>query len=231
MKTIGLIGGTTWHSTIDYYRYLNELTNIKYGSDHSAKIILNSVDYGEIVPLTKAGDWNSIAAIMTKSARNIELAGADCVLLCANTMHHRAEEVQAAVNIPLIHIADTVVEEIKKKDIHTVALLGTKYTMLLPFYRNKLEAAGIKFLVPSADDIEYLNDAIYNEMGKGIFNDDTRKKIIEIITDLQHEGAAGAILGCTELPILIKPEHIAVQLFDTTFIHCQAAMHFVSDKA
>lgn len=226
MKTIGLVGGITWHSTLDYYRYMNQQVNERLGGDHSAQIIINSVNYGEIKTLTKAGNWAGISAIICEAARNAEKAGAHCILLGANTMHHIAEEVENAVSIPLIHIADATGTAIRAKGIDTIALLGTRYTMLFDFYKNKLARMGIKTLIPGADDIEIINDGIYEELGKGIILPSTRDKYLAIINKLVQQGAGGVILGCTEIPLLIKQEDCPVPVFDTTLLHATAAVNF-----
>ncbi len=226
MKTIGLIGGLTWYSTADYYRLLNEMVNKELGGLHAAKIILYSVDFAEIEVLTKKQDWPGIAIIMCKAAKAIELAGADCIMIGANTMHNVAGEVQAAVSIPVIHIADAVAASIKKKGLQKVALLGTKYTMQLPFYKDKLAAAGIEVIIPNEGDIELVSNAIYHEFGKGIFLPERKKEFLQINTSLVEAGAEGIILGCTEIPLLIKQEDCSVPVFDTTYIHAEAAVKF-----
>lgn len=226
MKTIGLVGGLTWLSTLDYYRLLNQLTNEQLGGVHSAKIILYSVEFEEIKKLTVAGDWDGIASIIGTAAKNIQKAGADCLLIGANTMHHIADRKQAAVNIPLIHIAEETANVIAGQQIKKVALLGTKYTMLFDFYKNKLAAKGIETILPGEADIEYINDAIYNEMGKGIFLPERKEEFIRIISRLQQLGAEAIVLGCTEIPILIKQEDVPVPVFDTTLIHVKAAVAF-----
>lgn len=226
MKTIGLVGGLTWFSSIDYYRYMNQLVNEKLGGDEAARVILNSVNYGEIKRLTQSGRWDQIANVIGEAARQTEKAGANCILLGANTMHHIAEQVQAAVNIPLIHIADATAVEIAKQGISAVALLGTKYTMQFDFYKNKLADHGIRTLVPAGSDIEYVNDSIYNELGKGILKAETREQYQRIIGELQEQGAGGVILGCTEIPLLIKQTDSPLPVFDTTLIHAKAAVEF-----
>jgi len=226
MKTIGLIGGLTWYSSLDYYRLLNELANKKLGGSHSAKLLLHSVDFGEIAVLTKNQDWTALADIMCSAAQGLQLAGADCIMIGANTMHHIAGKVQASIKVPLIHIADAVAAEIKKKGFNRVALLGTKYTMQLDFYKTKLAAAGIGVIIPPADAIEFINDAIYNEFGKGIFLPERKNEFLQLIQGLINAGAQGVILGCTEIPILIKQEDCPVPLFDTAFIHAAAATAF-----
>jgi len=226
MKTIGLIGGISWYSTADYYRLLNELVNKELGGLHAAKIILCSVDFAEIEALTKKQDWPGIAVIICKAAKAIELAGADCVMIGANTMHKIAGEVEVTVSIPLIHIADAVAAAIKNKGLQKVALLGTKYTMQLPFYKDRLAAAGIEVIIPGESDIELVSNAIYNEFGKGIFLPERKREFLQIIDSLVEAGAKGVILGCTEIPILIKQEDCSVPVFDSTFIHTEAAVQF-----
>jgi len=226
MKTIGMIGGLTWHSTLDYYRLLNELTNKKLGGTHAAKIMLYSLDFAEIEVLTKKQDWDAIALIICKAAKTIEMSGADCLLIGANTMHKIADEVQASINIPLIHIADAVAVAIGAMRLKKVALLGTKYTMQLDFYRNRLATTGIEVIIPGEADIELINDTIYNEFSKGIFLPERKTQFLNIIESLQEQGAEGVILGCTEIPIMVKQADCSIPVFDTTFIHAAAAVDF-----
>ena len=226
MKTIGIIGGLTWYSTVEYYKLLNELVNKRLGGAHAAKIILYSVDFAEIKILTAQEDWKGIAAIMCKAAKSIELAGADCLMIGANTMHNVADEIEAAINIPIIHIAEATAAVIKDRGLKKVALLGTKYTMQMDFYKNKLADKSIETVIPGASDIEFINNSIYNEFSKGIFLPETKRKYLRIINDLIQQGAEGFILGCTEIPILIKPEDCAVPVFDTGLIHSTAAVDF-----
>ena len=226
MKTIGLVGGLTWHSSVDYYRFINQQVNERLGGDQAAKIILYSVNYGEIKKLTQAGDWKVITAIISEAAKKTEAAGADCLLLGANTMHHIAGEVAAAINIPLIHIADATAKAIKEKSIKTVALLGTKYTMQFDFYKNKLASHGIKTLIPDESGVEAINKSIYEELGKGILLPETKQLYLTIIDSLIRQGAEGVILGCTEIPLLIKQEDSRVPVFDTTLLHATAAVDF-----
>jgi aspartate racemase len=226
MKTIGIIGGMTWVSSLDYYRLLNEMVNEKLGGAESAKIILYSVNFGEIKKLTEAGEWEAIEEILVSSAKKLELAGADCILIGANTMHKMADEVGAAVGIPLIHVAEETAKVISGKQLKKVALLGTKYTMQLDFYKDKLSGHGIAAIIPSEEDINYVNDAIYSEMSKSLFLPATKGRFISIINDLIQQGAEGIILGCTEIPILIKQEDCPVPVFDTTNIHARAAVGF-----
>jgi len=226
MKTIGLIGGITWLSTLDYYRLLNQKINQQLGGVNSAKLIISSVNFDEIKTLTLANDWDGLTVIMSKEAKKLEEAGADCILIGANTMHNIADEVQASINIPLIHVAEETGKEITRLQLKKVALLGTKYTMQLPFYKNKLAVQGIETIIPNETHIEYINSAIYNEMGNGIFLPERKEGFIEIINQLKSEGAEGVILGCTEIPILIKQEDSPIPVFDTTAIHAAAAVNF-----
>ena len=226
MKTIGLIGGTTWHSTVDYYRCINEEVNRRLGNDASAKILLYSVDFGEIAPLTKKQDWDSIAVIVSDAAKKLEAAGADCLLLCANTMHLIAEKVQACISIPLIHIADVTVKAIKASKLSSVLLLGTKYTMRSTFYYERLQQNGIKLFIPGENDLELINSSIFNELGKGIISSQTKAEYLRIIDEFTRRGAAGVVLGCTEIPLLLKPADCNLPLFDTTQLHSIAAGDF-----
>ena len=226
MKTIGLIGGITWLSSMDYYRLLNQLTNETLGGVSSCKLLMNSLNFEEIKTLTFAGDWDAIAAIMCTAAEKLERAGADCILLGANTMHYVADKVQASVNIPLIHIAEVTATAIAEKGLNKVALLGTRYTMQMEFYKNRLADKKIKIVIPGVDDIEFINHAIYEEMGKGIFSADTKERFLQIINSLREKDVQGVILGCTEIPMLIKQADVAIPVFDTTLIHVQAAVSF-----
>ena len=226
MKTIGLIGGITWHSTLDYYRILNEAVNKRLGGAHSAKLILDSVDFAEIKRLTVLQDWDGIALIMSAAVKALEAAGADCVLICANTMHNIADKILPGMNVPLIHIAEAVAGSIKAKAVKKVALLGTKYTMQMDFYKDKLAAHGIATIIPSGSDIEFINNSIYTEFSNGIFLPETKQQYLTIIDSLVKEGAEGIIFGCTEIPILVKQSDCNVPVFDTAYIHAMAAVDF-----
>ncbi len=226
MKTIGLIGGITWYSTLDYYRLLNELVNKRLGGVHAAKIILNSVDFAEIKELTEKEDWNAIAKVICNAARSIEAAGADCVLIAANTMHNIAHLLNGCMSIPLIHIADTVATELNKHNIKRTALLGTKYTMQMDFYKDKLALYGIDTIIPNEADISFINNSIYEEFGKGIFLPATKERYTRIIKDLINDGAEGIIFGCTEIPILLKDTDCGIPVFDSGHIHAAAAVDF-----
>lgn len=226
MKTIGLIGGTSWFSTIDYYRIINETVNSRIGNNASAKILLYSVNFEEIVTLTKQNDWAGIAAIMCKAAKNLETAGADCLLLCANTMHIIADKVQEVLDIPILHIADVVATTIEKKNLQHVLLLGTKYTMQSSFYADRLGAKGIKITIPDVEEMEIINNSIYNELGKGLLLPETKSIYLDIINKYIATGAEAIILGCTEIPLLIKQADCTIPLLDTTLLHANAAVKF-----
>lgn len=226
MKTIGLIGGVSWLSTAEYYKIINQVINQKLGGVSSARIIIYSVDFAEIKTLTDTGDWDSIAQIMCQAAQKLEAAGADCLLLGANTMHKIANKVQAAISIPLIHVAVATATAIKQKELQTVALLGTKYVMQQDFYRDTLAEQGLTVLIPEQSDIDYINNAIYSEFGKGIFTTEAKQMFLQIIDRLVSKGAEGVIFGCTEIPILLKQSDCRIPVFDTTFIHAEAAIAF-----
>ena len=226
MKTIGLVGGTGWVSTLDYYRYFNELVYKNTDEESTAEVIINSVNYPAIAKLTAAGKWDEITKIITEAAISLQTAGADCILLGANTMHNIAPQVRAAINIPFIHIAEETGKEILKKGIKKVALLGTKYTMQLPFFKDVLANMGIETIIPNEKDIQIINDGIYKELALGIITAVNKENYLQIMQKLQHEGAEGIILGCTEIPLLIKPNDFDLPLFDTTFIHANAAVSF-----
>ena len=226
MKTIGVVGGTGWVSTLDYYRYFNELVFKNTNEESTAEVMINSVNYPAIAKLTAAGKWDDITKIIIEAALALQTAGADCILLGANTMHYIAPQVKSAINIPFIHIAEETGKEIKKKGLKKVALLGTKYTMQLPFFKDVLASMGIETIIPNESEIQIINDAIYKELALGIITAATKENYLEIMQKLQQEGAEGIILGCTEIPLLIKPNDFDLPLFDTTFIHANAAVNF-----
>lgn len=226
MKTIGFIGGLTWLSSVDYYTLLNKFTNEKLGGANSSKIIMYSVNFEEIKTLTVANDWDGLAKMMSSIAQNLENAGAECLLIGANTMHNIADKVQAAINIPLINIVDATGKEITRQQIKKVALLGTKYTMELGFFKDKLAVQNIETIIPNEAEVAYINECIYNEMSKGVFLPERKAGFLKIIQRLQAQGAQGIILGCTEIPILIKQKDVSVPVFDTTLLHVKAAVDF-----
>jgi aspartate racemase len=227
MKVIGLIGGMSWESTAEYYRIINQTIKARLGGHHSGKILLYSVNFSEIEKLQREGRWEEATEFMCEAARRVEIAGADCILICTNTMHKMAAEVQRAIMIPLLHIADATAMEIKKKGIKRVALLGTKYTMEEEFYKGRLRAKyGFEVLIPPEEDRDIINQIIYHELCLGKVKEESKKLFVRIIKQLEAEGAEGVILGCTEIPLLIKQEDSPLELFDTTAIHARAAVDF-----
>lgn len=225
MKTIGLIGGLSWESSAEYYRLINEGVRERLGGLHSADSLLYSFDFAEIEHLQAAGDWDAATLRMVEAAQRLERGGAAFILICSNTMHRMAHDVQAAVSIPLIHIADPTAEAIAAAGFSTVALLGTIYTMEQDFYRGRLETQyGLTVLTPDAADRQTVNRIIYDELVRGVVRDDSRAAYVEIIGKLAAQGTQCVILGCTEIGLLIKPEHSPLPTFDTTLLHAQAAV-------
>jgi len=227
MKVIGLIGGMSWESTAEYYRIINETVKGRLGGHHSAKILLYSVNFSELVTLQQEGRWEEATEFICEAAMRVEQGGADCILICTNTMHKMAAEVQRAVTIPLLHIADATAMEIKKRGIGRVALLGTKYTMEGEFYKERLRARyGFEVLIPPEEDRNTINETIYDELCLGKIEKESRKRFVGIIKRLKDKGAEGVILGCTEISLLIKQKDSPLELFDTTAIHARAAVAF-----
>lgn len=222
MKTIGLLGGMSWESTLSYYRIINEYVKTALGGFHSAKIVLYSVDFAEIEALQASGDWDRSAVLLSEAASSLERAGADFILICTNTMHKVADKVRENISIPLLHIAEATAAELRACGIKKVALLGTKYTMAQDFYKDKITEAGIELLVPGEADMELVNGVIYNELCLGIISDASRDKFRRIIGSLEERGAQGVILGCTEIGLLISPEDTGLPVFDTALIHAEA---------
>lgn len=219
MKTIGLIGGMSWESTVTYYQILNETVKQRLGGLHSAKILLYSVDFDEIEKYQSSGEWEKSAEVLSQAAMNLEKAGADFIVICTNTMHKVAPKIQSHISIPIIHIAEATADELIKRGISRVALLGTKYTMTQDFYKDKLLKAGIDVVIPDSTGIETVNDIIYKELCLGIISEESKKKYLEIIDRLAEQGAQGVILGCTEIGLLIQQADTSLPVFDTTQIH------------
>ncbi len=230
MKTIGLIGGMSWESTTSYYRIINEKTKEILGGLHSAKILLYSVDFAEIEEYQAAGEWDKSAKLLSDIAVTLEKAGADCIAICTNTMHKVAPQILAKINIPIIHIAVATAKAIKSQNINKVALLGTKYTMTQDFYKQKLIDNGITVLIPSKEDIEVVNDIIYNELCLGKTSSLSRQKYLDIIDRLKLQGAQGVILGCTEIGLLVSQKDTALTVFDTAQIHAEEIAHAAIDR-
>jgi aspartate racemase len=227
MKTIGLIGGMSWESTVSYYRELNEAVKQQLGGLHSVKCILYSVDFYEIERLQHAGDWDAAGALLADAARSLQAAGADFLLLCTNTMHKVAADIEAAVAIPLLHIADATAGTIKQAGCSRVGLLGTKFTMEQPFYRERLsEQHGIEVVLPNEAERESLHQIIYQELCQGVINPEAKQAVRRMMAGLAWQGVDGIILGCTEIGLLVSKADAAVPLFDTSLIHARAAVDF-----
>lgn len=227
MKQLGLIGGTTWVSTIDYYRVLNEEVNKVLGGNHSAPLLLYSVEFGEVIEFSKSGDFALVHRILTDAAEVLYKAGVDGIMLCANTIHKYADNIMEEVPLPLIHVVDETAVKIKEKGFHKVGLLGTMMTMKEDFYTNMLGKEGIECIIPDEQDMQFINHAIFEELGHDIFKDETRQRLLKIMNGLSNQGAEGIILGCTEIPLIIKPEHTDLPLFDTLRIHAEAGAKFI----
>lgn len=223
LKTIGLIGGMSWESTVTYYKIINETMKEKLGGLHSAKCILYSVDFQEIEECQANGNWEKSGEILGAAAYNLEKAGADFIVICTNTMHKVVNQIKEKISIPILHIAEMTAEKILEKGLKNIALLGTKYTMEQDFYKSKLIEKGINVIIPDKNDIEIINEVIYDELCLGTINSDSKKKFLEIVDKLRSKGAEGIILGCTEIGLLIKNEDTDVPLFDTAIIHAEQA--------
>ncbi len=223
MKTLGLIGGMSWESTLPYYRIVNERVRERLGGLHSAKLVLHSVDFAEIEALQHAGDWDAAGAQLADAARGLRLAGAETIVVCTNTMHLVAPAIEAAVDIPLLHIADATAQRIRAAGLARVALLGTRFTMEQAFYRERIEAAGIAVLTPDAAQRERVHRTIYDELCLGRIVDASRDEYRAIMASLVARGAQGVILGCTEIGLLVGANDAEVPLFDTARIHAEAA--------
>ena len=229
MKKIGLIGGITPESTILYYQILNKLSANQLGKVHSAELIINSFDFGQISKLVKQGRWDLLDKKMAETATNLENSGASCILICANTMHLCIDAVRKVVGIPVIHIADTTAKEIEKKGIQKVALLGTKYTMEKDFFRDILNEHSIETIIPDVEERDEIHRIIYEELAQGEFKKSSKESYLKIIDSLILNGAEGIILGCTEIPLLINQNDVSLPIFDTTKIHAAAAFKFATE--
>lgn len=226
MRTIGLIGGMSWESTQHYYRLINEGVRDRLGGLHSAELVLVSVDFAGIERLQQAGDWDRAGESLARAARRVAAAGADCVLLCTNTMHRVADTVADAVDIPLLHLADATAERLVAAGVDRVALLGTRYTMEQDFYRERLAARGLDVRVPEADGRAALQSIIFDELCRGQLHDASRRRVLAEIDALAADGAEAVIAGCTEITLLVEPSQVSLPLFDTAAIHAEAAVDF-----
>ena len=228
LKIIGLVGGMSWESTLEYYRIINERTKERLGGFHSAKILLYSVDFQEVESLQHRGGWKELTDLMIDAAQRVERAGAEILVICTNTMHKMAPEVQASIRIPLLHIVDVTAAEIKRRSLHKIGLLGTRFTMEQDFYRQRLsQDHGLEVLIPEERERELIHGILYNELCLGEIKDASKGVFQGIIAGLVSRGAQGIILGCTEIPLLVSQKDYDIPLFDTTTIHARAA----ADKA
>jgi len=227
MKTIGLLGGMSWESTATYYRVLNEGIKSALGGFHSARIAMVSVDFDEIEKLQQAGDWEQMAQLLAAAAKSVESAGADFLLICTNTMHKVSPQIEQAISIPLLHIADATAEQLLRDQITCVGLLGTQFTMEQDFYKRRLsEKFGIEVVIPDAVDRKLVHEVIYDELCLGKIEDNSRSSYVKIIHKLKQRGAEAVILGCTEIALLVQQAHTPVPLYDTTGIHAQQAIRY-----
>jgi aspartate racemase len=226
MRIIGLIGGMSWESSLEYYRLINEDAKQRLGGFHSAKTLMYSVDFDEVERMQSSGAWDDATELMIDAAQRLERGGADCIVICTNTMHLMAEEVATAVPLPLLHIADTTADAICAQGIQRIALLGTRFTMTQPFYRERLESHGLQVMIPEEAERETIHRIIYDELVKGVITDESRAAYMEIIERMAKAGAEAVILGCTEIGLLIKPLDVSIPSFDTTALHAKAAVDF-----
>lgn len=226
MKKLGLVGGVSWVSTADYYKFINEGINNRLGGVNFSRCIINSLNYGDIVANNHSHDIEANYRLVLNAVKELEQSGSEAILLCANTMHMFAHRLQKEINIPIIHIAVETAAAINAQSIKTVGLLGTKFTMEMDFFTSRLKEAGITALIPDEEDRQFIHDTIFNDLSKGIVTDAVRARYIKISNKLIAQGAEGIILGCTEIPLVIKPGDLNVPTFDTTQIHSEAAVAF-----
>lgn len=229
MKTIGLLGGMSWESTQVYYRLINQQVRKRLGGLHSAKIVLISIDMAELEPLQHAGDWEAAGRLLAGPAKAAEVAGAELLALCTNTMHKVADTVAACVDIPLVHIADASARAILGRGIHTVGLLGTRFTMEQDFYKARLKRLGVNVLIPPAEDRGMIHEVIFDELCLGVISDSSRQEYLRVITELSAAGAEGIVLGCTEIGLLVDSRHSSAPLFETAAIHAEEIVNRALD--
>ena len=227
MKTIGLVGGMSWESSLEYYRIINETIKEKLGGFHSAKCIMYSVDFEEIEKLQHKGKWDEATDLMIDAVRRVEKGGASFVVICTNTMHKMADDVQESIHIPLLHIADVTAEEIRNRGFRKVGLLGTRFTMEEDFYKGRLqEKHGLEVIIPDEEERHTIHNILYSELCMGEIKKISKEAFQRIIENLVAKGAEGVILGCTEIPLLVKQEDYEIPLFDTTSLHARAAVEY-----
>ncbi|MDJ0952738.1 MAG: aspartate/glutamate racemase family protein [Acidimicrobiia bacterium] len=224
MRTIGLLGGMSWESSIEYERIINTEVRRRLGGVHSADLIVRSYDFAVIEAMQEAGDWDGAGELLAADARRLQEAGADLILLCTNTMHLLAPAIEAAIDVPFLHLADATAEAVKEAGITTVALLGTRFTMEMDFYRGRLEAHGLRVLIPGEADRRVVNDVIYDELVQGRVLAESRRRYLAIIDRLIAAGAHGVIAGCTEIELLVTADDVAIPYFPTTRLHALAAV-------
>lgn len=224
MKTIGLLGGMSWESSIEYERIINTEVRRRLGGVHSADLLIRSYDFGAIEQLQEAGRWEDAGKLLASDARKLQDAGAELIVLCTNTMHLVAPAIEAAIDVPFLHLADATAAAVRAEGIDTVALLGTRFTMEMDFYSGRLDANGLEVMVPDQDERTLVNDVIYNELVQGVIRDESRERYLAIIDRLVADGAQGVIAGCTEIELLVTPQHVAIPYFPTTRLHALAAV-------
>lgn len=230
MKTIGLLGGMSWESTALYYKHINEMVRNEFGGLHSAKVLIFSLDFEEIASCQRAGDWKKASAILSEAACRLQNVGAEMLLICTNTMHYVADLVQEALSIPLLNIIDVTAEAICAQGLDKVGLLGTKYTMSFPFYRERMAQKGIEVLVPDEQQQLIANRVIFEELCQGTVNDASRRQFQAIMKELSERGAQGLVLGCTEIALLVQEQHAQLPLFDSTYLHARKAVELALEK-
>lgn len=226
MKILGLIGGISWVSTLDYYKLINQGINDKLGGLNFSQCIIYSFNYADIKKNNDANDWEKTFQMLSKAGKDLKSCGATGIILCANTMHLIADRLEEEIGLPIIHIATVTATEIEKSGLKKVGLLGTKFTMELDFFKSKLADKGIDTIIPDTDNREFIHKTIFDELGKGIVKETTKQRYLKIIDDLTSKGAEGIILGCTEIPLIIQSTDVSTQIFDTTLIHSKAAVEF-----
>lgn len=226
MKKIGLLGGMSWESSLEYYRIMNQLVKSKLGGSHSAKCLLHSFDFHEIEELQHAGEWESLKDLMVEEANNLKRAGAEFIVICTNTMHLMAPDIEESTGLKVIHIADATGDEIIKRNAGKVLLLGTKFTMEGSFYKERLVERGIEVMIPDESDRQIIHGIIYDELIMGTLRQESKQSYINIINKAVEKGVSGVVLGCTEIPLLIKDKDVIVEVFDTTEIHARAAVEY-----
>lgn len=232
MKTIGLLGGMSWESTILYYQFLNEGVRERLGGLHSARILMRSVDFAEIEQFQVRGQWQEAGERLALFAKGLQEAGADMILICTNLMHKVAPRIRAEIDVPVLHIADAAGMQIQRRGLNTVGLLGARYTMQEGFYRERLkEKFGLDVVIPDADDCEYVHQVIFKELCQGKFTETARRNYLDIIERLRQRGAEGVILGCTEIPLLVRQDDTDLPLFNTTALHAEYALEYAFDES